>query len=58
MIHRNNKSFLFIAKYSCKEEHHGEEDEDCDGELVRKEEGADDGCKQVGCGVAVFLDKM
>ena len=51
------KGFLLIAKYSCKEENNWKEDEDCNGELVRKEESTDNSCEQVGCWEAVLLKK-
>ena len=54
-IYRNTEGFLFIAIYPSKQEAHREEDEDCDCELVREEEGAYHRSKDVGCGVAVLL---
>ena len=56
-FHWDSEGFLFIAIYPRKQEAHGEEDEDCDGELVREEEGADHCGEHVGCGVAVLLRK-
>ena len=54
-FHWDSEGFLFIAIYPRKQEAHREEDEDCDCELVREEEGADHCSKDVGCGVAVLL---
>ena len=54
-VRGNIDGFLFIAIYTHNEKNNGKKYEACDNELVRKHEGTDDGHKQVGYGVAVFL---
>ena len=49
------EALLLVQINPCEEQPHGQQDEDCDLELVREEDGADDGGEHVGRGRAVLL---
>ena len=49
------EALLLVEIDPCEQQSHGQEDENCHLELVREEDGADEGGEKVGYGVAVLL---